>query len=212
MSTLHSVTFNNTGTLAIDSGKLYVIGPNVLNLMPTGTLTFKLSGLTSQVDFGTIETTHSLSAGGTLEITLGTGFTPELGDSFDLIDWCSSCNVDGSFSTLSLPPLASGLKWDLSQLYTTGTLAIGVGIPGDFNQNSVVDTPDYVVWRKYLGTTYAESDYGIWRAHFGQAGNSSGAELSAAVPEPATLGLLMLVVACRCLARSRAARRVPTIL
>ena len=189
-STIQSVPFNNTGTLAIDSGKLFILGPNVLNLMPTGTLSFKLSGPTPQVDFGKLEGTHTLTAGGTLGITLGTGFTPALGNSFDLIDWCSTCSLDGSFSALALPPLASGLKWDSSQLYTAGVLAVGVGIPGDFNQNGFVDAPDYVVWRKYLGTTYTQSDYNAWRSHFGQtasggaASGVTGGSSSSSVPEP----------------------------
>jgi hypothetical protein len=53
---------------------------------------------------------------------------------------------------------------------------------GDYNQNGVVDTADYVVWRKTLtnsvtrfsgadgdgdGTVDPE-DYGVWRSHFGQ--------------------------------------------
>ncbi len=189
-STFHSVSFNNTGTLAVDSGKLFIIGANVLNLMPTGTLSYKLGGLTPQVDFGTIERTHTLTAGGKLAVTLATGFAPALGNSFDLIDWCNTCTLDGSFSTLALPPLASGLKWDSSQLYTAGVLAVGVGIPGDFNQNGVVDAPDYVLWRKYLGTIYMQSDYGMWRSHFGQTSGSGTASnvtfgsSSTAVPEP----------------------------
>ena len=53
---------------------------------------------------------------------------------------------------------------------------------GDYNQNGVVDSADYVVWRKTLGTigvpayssadgdgdgTIDQDDYGVWRAHFG---------------------------------------------
>jgi hypothetical protein len=64
---------------------------------------------------------------------------------------------------------------------------------GDFSGNGVIDAADYVVWRKGLGTTYTQSDYDTWRAHFGQmTGSGSGASTSAAVPEPATL--LMFVV------------------
>jgi hypothetical protein len=46
---------------------------------------------------------------------------------------------------------------------------------GDYNQNGTVDASDYVVWRKGLGTTYAQADYDVWRAHFGQAGASGAA-------------------------------------
>jgi hypothetical protein len=197
-STINSVTFNNTGTLAIDSGKLYIVGHNYLNLMPAGTLSFKLSGLTSQVDFGTLEGQSSLTADGKLAVTLAAGFAPALGNSFDLIDWCNTCSLDGSFSTLALPPLASGLKWDSSQLYTEGVLTVGVGIPGDFNQNGVVDAPDYVLWRKLLGTTYTAANYNDWRSHFGQtnlpgAGSGSDApSLQTAVPEPGTILLALM--------------------
>ncbi len=38
-------------------------------------------------------------------------------------------------------------------------------IPGDFNNNGIVDTADYVVWRNNDGT---QAGYNLWRAHFGQ--------------------------------------------
>jgi polyhydroxybutyrate depolymerase len=66
--------------------------------------------------------------------------------------------------------------------------------PGDYNQNGTVDAADYVVWRKELGTTYAQADYDTWRSHFGQmSGNGtvlpSAELLPAAIPEPVTLVL-----------------------
>jgi hypothetical protein len=73
--------------------------------------------------------------------------------------------------------------------------------PGDYNQNGVVDTADYVVWRSGLGTTYTQTDYDVWRAHFGQSvGNgaagyplgASAEPLSAAVPEPSSWVLFCL--------------------
>jgi hypothetical protein len=71
-----------------------------------------------------------------------------------------------------------------------------IGPVGDFNQNGVVDAADYVVWCKGLGTIYAQTDYGTWRAHFGQiAGSGLGARASASVPEPASLVLLTLAAA-----------------
>ncbi len=42
--------------------------------------------------------------------------------------------------------------------YSTPTSLITI-IPGDYNHDGVVDTADYVVWRKGLGTTYQPSDY-----------------------------------------------------
>lgn len=102
------------------------------------------------------------------------------------------------------------MKWDLSQLYTTGVLAVGVGIPGNFNPNRVVDAPDYVIWRKYLGTTYTQADYDIWRLHFGQPmGSGSSFATLANAPEPATLVLLTFATVGGFLRRVRAAQMVP---
>jgi hypothetical protein len=91
------------------------------------------------------------------------------------------------------------------------------GIQGDYNQNGKVDAADYVVWRKNNGTTNSlpndpiggtigQPQYDNWRSHFGQtAGSGSGAGVNAAVPEPATLVLLMFAVAFWCPRRGRAA-------
>jgi hypothetical protein len=78
-----------------------------------------------------------------------------------------------------------------------------IALPGDFNFDSAIDAADYVVWRKGLGTTYTQDDYNDWRAHFGQnIGSGAGAIANAAVPEPATLGLLLLSTFGWCLRRS----------
>jgi hypothetical protein len=74
-------------------------------------------------------------------------------------------------------------------------------LPGDFNHNGTVDAADYVVWRKSLGTFYTQSDYSVWRAHFGQAlGSGSGTATSAnsSVPEPRHGLLLMAGILLSC--------------
>lgn len=69
-----------------------------------------------------------------------------------------------------------------------GTFA--TGLIGDYNHNNAVDAPDYVVWRKQLGSVYTATDYTIWRNHFG---NPSGSGLSQMpVPEPSATLLLPL--------------------
>ena len=71
----------------------------------------------------------------------------------------------------------------------------------------VVDTADYVVWRKTSGQTTGvfsgadgngdgtidQGDYEFWRARFGNtAGSGSSLGTSAAVPEPGTIALAVL--------------------
>jgi hypothetical protein len=79
-----------------------------------------------------------------------------------------------------------------------------VALAGDFNNDGRIDAADYVTWRKGLGTTYTQSDYDVWRAHFGQTTVSiSGAAASAVVPESTTLALLTLSAAVCALQRRR---------
>jgi sulfatase modifying factor 1 len=84
-------------------------------------------------------------------------------------------------------------------------LATLAGMPGDYNNNNVVDAADYVLWRKYSGQsvtlpndltpgTVMPTDYDVWRSHFGQtpgAGSSEGLNLSS-IPEPGCLSLIAL--------------------
>jgi hypothetical protein len=95
-------------------------------------------------------------------------------------------------------------------------------LPGDYNDDGVVDAADYVVWRKGLGTTYTLTDYDAWRANFGQtagsgaAGYSLGASaepLPAAIPEPPSLAvaaIMNLVAQFRC-AHSRRSKQAVSI-
>jgi hypothetical protein len=79
-------------------------------------------------------------------------------------------------------------------------------LPGDFNENDIVDAADYVTWRKAdgssnplpndggLGTPIDSDHYNLWSANFGAA--SPGAGLSfAAVPEPTSIALVVLAIA-----------------
>jgi hypothetical protein len=70
--------------------------------------------------------------------------------------------------------------------------------PGDYNNDGTVDAADYVAWRKGLGTTYTQTDYNVWRAHFGQTAGSGAAlpsaePLSAAIPEPPSFVVAVII-------------------
>jgi hypothetical protein len=77
---------------------------------------------------------------------------------------------------------------------------------GDYNNNQIVDSADYVIWRKNLGlgiTLHGEDptvtpnsvtneDYEVWRSRFGSVTGSGSQVFSsgAQVPEPSTLMLV----------------------
>ncbi len=86
-----------------------------------GTLQIELGGLSQGNNYDQLLVSGSATHGGTLNVLLINGFTPSLGDSFDILDWGT---LSGTFSTLQLPALDGSLGWDTSQLYTTGTLAV----------------------------------------------------------------------------------------
>ncbi len=81
---------------------------------------------------------------------------------------------------------------------------LGGTIPGDFNNDSMVDAADYTVWRDNLGGnrdllpagsatsdmgTIDATDYELWRSNFGEP--SASIVLSAVVPEASSLVLLL---------------------
>jgi hypothetical protein len=81
------------------------------------------------------------------------------------------------------------------------------GPTGDYNNNGTVDAADYVVWRKTNGS---QANYNLWRSHFGQPpGSGAGAIASAAVPEPATLVMLIVAAVGLGLRCRHFARQVP---
>jgi hypothetical protein len=86
------------------------------------------------------------------------------------------------------------------------------GVPGDYNNNGVVDSGDYILWRKSPGSYGGDpAGYNTWRAHFGQtsSGSGSGGLLNSAVPEPATMPLLATFVATAILCGTSRRYRLP---
>jgi energy-converting hydrogenase Eha subunit A len=82
-------------------------------------------------------------------------------------------------------------------------------VPGDYNNNGIVDAADYTIWRDTDGQTGAnlaadstgpggtpdgvvdQLDYQIWVDHFGQT-SGSGALSGSPVPEPSSMALATL--------------------
>ncbi|QDV73881.1 Glycosyl hydrolase catalytic core [Planctomycetes bacterium K2D] len=149
-----------------------------------------------------------LNAGGELRVSLDPEApAPQDGDAFDILDFASSA---GQFAELDLPVLGGSLGWDTSQLYTNGVLGVVTLLPGDYNDDGVVDAADYTVWRDSFGEApgslpndtdggvIGQAQYATWAANYG-----SEREAAAAIPEPS--GLVLLVAAAIGLTARRAA-------
>jgi len=84
------------------------------------TLAIELGGTAPGTDYDQLHVTGALNANGTLNVSLVGGFSPSIGDTFDILDFGT---LTGTFSSLQLPTLATGM-WNTSQLYTNGILAV----------------------------------------------------------------------------------------
>jgi autotransporter-associated beta strand protein len=177
-----AVTINSGGHLApgasiesLDVGSLFILGGSQLD--------FEL-GAGGAADRVNVAGVLNLG-GGTLNVANSGGAT--IG-TYTLFDYGS---LVGNVSSLGAP---TGLSQFKLRLEDTGSeINLIVSMFGDFNSDGLVDSADYNVWRKGLGTTYTEADYEEWRAHYGDtaAGLSAAAGSAGAIPEPAAVFMLL---------------------
>jgi autotransporter-associated beta strand protein len=88
-----------------------------------------------------------------------------------------------------------------------GILTVGPTIfAGDYNDDGTVDSADYVVWRKFQGTsavlpndphggTIGAAQFDTWRANYGQMEMPGSGANGGTVPEPSSIILLVLSIA-----------------
>jgi autotransporter-associated beta strand protein len=159
--------------------------------------------IASAADFDTLLVTGDVDLDGKLTVHLLDDFVPSLGQTFAII---TAADVDGTFEIEDLPDLTN-LELDVVYNATSVALTVVSALPGDYNSNGTVDAADYTVWRNNLGSGTSlpnddtagvgPDDYERWKTHFGESvgGPGSGAAgtspSQAAVPEPATLSLML---------------------
>ena len=165
------------------------------------------------------EQADKLSIGDTLDVdqarlvvTLVGDAQPGLGDSYHMLSFASAA---GAWDGVQLPALSPGLGWNVSELLTTGVLAVESVLPGDYNGDGLVDAADYTVYRNSLGQSgdglaadgdgsgaVDAADLEVWRQNYGAA---IGSPLES-IPEPR--GLLLALAASLGGLQGVAARRV----
>ena len=119
----------------------------------------------------------------------------------------SNVRIPGTTSNIGdLLSVAQGDDGELYVMFTNGDVKriAAPTLVGDYNDDGVVDLADYPVWRDNLGSTTAnlpndltpaivdDLDYDAWKANFGATSGNGGLNALAGVPEPGTLGLLIV--------------------
>ncbi len=180
-------TFDNvniTGTFSPGLSPA-ILSVGNMDFSPTSTLVMELGGTTPGSGYDQLQSSGTLTLGGTLQISLLNGFVPSPGQSFEFL---MADDLLGSFSSVQLPSLP-GLNWDVSQL-ATGMLS--VALPGDFDLDGDVDGRDFLIWQRGGSPNQlSASDLADWKGNYGPGSLRAA---SVAVPEPATGILLLLTV------------------
>ena len=139
------VSHSGEGTINIESGGVVNVAGNTR--LNNSTLHIELSDPTSGPSLITgelvLENQYAYHVN-TLEISLADGFVPELGNTFDILDFNTvrfvSPTALGNFAEMNLPALEDGLLWDSSQLLVDGTICVGACIPlASFTKGSGAD-------------------------------------------------------------------------
>ena len=121
-------TFNVSATTFSNAGDVNPgTSPGILSItgnfpqISTGVLNMEIGGLIAGTDFDQLDINGAATLDGTLNVSLISGFSPSLGDSFQIVKYTSG---SGTFSTLNLPSVGVGLNWAVA--YGTGDVTLTV--------------------------------------------------------------------------------------
>jgi hypothetical protein len=106
----------------ISAGELNISG--AYTQTASGILNIEIGGLTAATEFDRLTVGGRATLAGTLNVSLANGFSPSLGNSFQIMTYGSRT---GQFATVNLPPLDAGLRWRVDYNATNLTLVVEAG-------------------------------------------------------------------------------------
>jgi autotransporter-associated beta strand protein len=188
-------TLGGTGTYggAITNNGIIAPGASVGTLSVTGNVTMADNSHFAVELSGT--NADKLAITGDLDLS-GTGTTPF----FNYLD-VTGVGSGSSWLIATYTGIETGIFESITPGYSVtiggGQVVLNTaGVPGDFNNDTKVNLADYVTWRKDPTNPNfgGANGYFTWRENFGTPASGSGLG-GAAVPEPASLLLVGLVLA-----------------
>lgn len=193
----------NSGTLALGNSPGQTTGLD-FQQNASGVWDLEIGGLGLN-DFDRMNLTGLASLDGTLDLSLILGFTPTLGDTFNILS--ASGGVAGMFSSVIQPEtLSDDLMFDVNYLGSIVQLEV-IGVPmftADFDNDGDVDADDLTQWQDNFGGPGSDADadadgdsdgvdFLAWQRQLGSG--VSALASSNTVPEPSTF-LLICLAAC----------------
>jgi T5SS/PEP-CTERM-associated repeat protein len=162
-------------------------------------LSIELGGLTRGTQYDAVDVADDAVLGGDVNVSLINGFTPSLGNTFEILT--AAGGRSGTFDLGSLPALGGGLDWALT--YTSTSAVLSVVTPGfqsaDFDEDGDVDAADLAQWQGDFGVNdFSDADddgdsdgadFLAWQQQRGSGLPATGS--AAAVPEPGSATLLI---------------------
>ncbi len=195
------------GTLNIENGGAVTVGagePGDFYISNRGELNILLASLSDPL----LDVASDATIEGALNIALAGGFALNPGDLFTLIDLTNiASTLTGTFIGLAEGDSVGnfgGLDLFISYIGGDGNdVTLFTALSGDFDADGDIDGVDFGLWQSGYPTASGASladgdadgdgdvdgtDFGIWQANYG---TSAGAG-AMAIPEPATLGVLIM--------------------
>ncbi len=215
---------NNGGTFAPGNSPALtdITGSYTQN---SGTLEIEIDGDSPGTEFDVVAITGALNAGGTLDVVVGPGFSPQIGQTYQII---TASSINGTFQFNSA---TYGNGDDIFAIqYNSNSVVLEVlslvnTAPGDFNGDGLINAADWNIIRSNLygdhsGLSAGEledlgdlnADLSIDRTDFflfkeiyeAQNGVGSFSALISGVPEPSTSVLIAMAAALIRIPRNRA--------
>jgi hypothetical protein len=177
---------NDGGTIAPgeSAGMTQVLGDLSIN---SGLFAIELGGTTAGTEFDQLLVTGNATLGGTLDVSLLSGFTLGPDSSFDILGIAGSRT--GEFAGLSEGSLVGNFSHNLFITYMAGdgndvALYTASAVAGDFDLDGDVDGADFLAWQRNPSV----GNLTDWQANFGASASAN----RVAVPEPLTSTLTFI--------------------
>jgi T5SS/PEP-CTERM-associated repeat protein len=167
---------------------------------PTNTLTIELGGLIAGSEYDQVNVASNASIDGVLDVSILGGFTPALGDTFQIL---TANNVAGTFASVIGSSITGGLGFDVVYGVNDITLQVIAALQGDLDGDGFVGISDLNIvlgnWNQnvppadpladpsgdgFVGINDLNAVLGNWNA-----GTPPAAE-SGTIPEPGALVLM----------------------